>query len=509
MSEQTKQTAEPEKDAVKKTRKKHEYPDNFKGYFGYCGMGLSSLLSSALVSSYFMMYLTDYAGLNSAWAAKLATVILLIGRIIDMVDDPVQGWIMDNGRITKVGKYKPFQILSIVMIAIACLGLFAIPDAFKDSEPLVVIWVLVFYLISDFGQSFDARNPLQQSMTLDTNVRSKMFFWERIVSILGGILFSFFMTIYAGMKAQGGDVSGSFTKTVVLYTIPFTVIALLSLFCVKENVPSSASGKEAAKKEDKVSFSQLFEIIKHNKVMQNVFLTTLVYGFIYTLMFATNSYYLKWTYASSNGVVDDAAFGAISPIFSAITMLAMLISVSLTPGLVKKWGPVKVMIRTSYAKAVLGLVLVLLQFTGILAKSAFLFMSVFGLMYFFQGFSTIPMSVLRTEAIDYNAWTTGKENGGMVVAGFKFLDKAQAAISTVLVGGLLILVDYAVEADGNLSANSVAHLGYMQNGLVVIMALIPAILSLLTVVCIRRYPLSDADRKTMVAELAQRRAKKE
>lgn len=82
-------------------KKKKEYPLNGKNLFGLSTMGWMNTGATSFMTSMFMLYLTDYSGIG-AMAAALGTVLLLIGRIVDAVDDPLQGWIMDN---TKPGKY--------------------------------------------------------------------------------------------------------------------------------------------------------------------------------------------------------------------------------------------------------------------------------------------------------------------------------------------------------------------------------------------------------------------
>lgn len=59
-----------------------------------------SVAATALMQTKFMSYLTDYARIG-AWGATLGTVLLLVGRIVDIINDPLQGWIMDNAKTTK------------------------------------------------------------------------------------------------------------------------------------------------------------------------------------------------------------------------------------------------------------------------------------------------------------------------------------------------------------------------------------------------------------------------
>ena len=73
-----------------------------------------------------MVYMTEYSGISNA--ALLASVLLMTARIIDAVNDPIQGFIIDSSKRTKVGKYKPFFLISIIMEAIGTIALFALPN---------------------------------------------------------------------------------------------------------------------------------------------------------------------------------------------------------------------------------------------------------------------------------------------------------------------------------------------------------------------------------------------
>ena len=492
--------------AKDKTKKKHEYPDNFKGYFGYAGMYTMATVATALVTSYFSVFLTDYAGLDSSWSTMIATIILLVGRVVDAIDDPIQGWIMDSSKTTKKGKYKKFQLLSIVLMGISLVGMYFLPEFVKSNRVIVTIWMLIFYLIYDFGYSFDASVPLQQAMTLDENVRSAQHFWVRISSIVIGMLMSSFLSVYAKFKNMTGSVSSGFGITTTIYVLVALVVSVIALTFVKE----SHSVEEENEEKERITFKQIISIFTENKAMQNVFLSLLVYGLIYPFMFAANVYYVKWTYFSVNGVVDDAAFGGFNIVLTISVMMAMFISIFLTRPAIKKMGSVKLMIVTSYLKAALGVLLVVLHFTGILQKSVYLFVGVFSLMYFFQGFSTIPMGIVKTESIDYNEWTTGKKNGAIVTAGYKFLEKAQAAVTSTATLGMLAAFHYGVDAvTGNLTSDALANFSTMQTGLIIVLAFVPAVMSVLTALIMRKYPIQGEVREKMYKELNEKRAKEE
>lgn len=81
-------------------------------------------------------YLTDYSGLGAA-AATVGTILLLVGRILDAVDDPLQGWIMDSAPITEIGRYKPFMLGGILACSAALLMLFNVPDLRSTAAQVV------------------------------------------------------------------------------------------------------------------------------------------------------------------------------------------------------------------------------------------------------------------------------------------------------------------------------------------------------------------------------------
>ena len=52
-----------------------------------------------------------------------------VARIVDAVDDPIQGFIMDSAKVGKHGKYKKFYLLSIIMTAVGTIALYSMPRA--------------------------------------------------------------------------------------------------------------------------------------------------------------------------------------------------------------------------------------------------------------------------------------------------------------------------------------------------------------------------------------------
>lgn len=89
-------------------------------YFSTTVMSLVEGATSALMTSVLLVFLTDYAGLGEM-GAKLGTALLFGARIFDAVDDSVQSWFVDRARPTRIGKYRPFMLASILLSTIGAV----------------------------------------------------------------------------------------------------------------------------------------------------------------------------------------------------------------------------------------------------------------------------------------------------------------------------------------------------------------------------------------------------
>ena len=122
---------------------KKQYPENFRNMAGFSTVVFTNVFATTVLGI-FMMFLTDYSGIDSAigqigFAAAFGTIFLLITRIVDAIDDPLQGWLMDNAKERKFGKYRLFGILGTVMVTVGVLMLFAIPAGIKGNA--VGLWI--------------------------------------------------------------------------------------------------------------------------------------------------------------------------------------------------------------------------------------------------------------------------------------------------------------------------------------------------------------------------------
>lgn len=482
-------------------RTKKQYPEDAKTMIGLSTLNWTETIGGSFITGLFMLYLTDYANIGS-FAATLGTILLMVGRIIDAVDDPLQGWIMDRTKPTKYGKYKPFIMISIIMITLSICCLFAIPGGIIHNSIAVSIWVIFFYLLYDTGTAFNAQTPLKQSLTTDPAIRAKHMTWPRIVSMFVVIPMSFFIPILTGLNGSIGNMSKSFSILSVTFALVAGVVSMIGICLVKE-------GKHMEQtEEEKVSFKDFKSLFVGNKPFTINIIMTVFHGFVWTMVFATTTYYVKWAYCTdlATGVVDQGTFGTLTMILGMFQMFPSIIGAAVSPVLVKKFdGPVKVMMLAVLMELIGGVSLFFFMVIGVLGTSPVIFFVSIFVLLLGAGLTFVPGSMMGVECMDYSMVNAGKEVHGLVNAVTSIIAKAQAALSSALVGLILISIGYEVDSVTDTFLGELSAIPTMLHWFIVVCGLVPAILCVITLVFLKMYPIDSKMRKEINEKIEEMR----
>lgn len=473
-------------------RLKKIYPYDLKTAFGLTGMGTMGIVASSFMSSYFMLYLTDYAGLGLV-GASIAPIILAIGRIVDAVNDPLQGWIIDASPHMKFGKYRFFILLSIIISAVSISFLYSIPGIIKTSVVLLFVWVLFFYLLYDIGAGFGNGFPLIQTMNADDVRRSKFMLYQRILAVFVGAVFSALIIFVNAIDAHINNFGKSFSYATVIFMALSAIVSVPCLLMVKQG-DAATNTKDAGKIH---FFKDLLGIFKQNKAFVVHFFGVLIRNFVFTFMTATTIYYTKWAYSAdlATGEVDNNFFGIISLASTMVSLVPMLISTIVSPYALKKIGSnVKLLNLANWITIAAGVLMFILQILGILQMHFILYVAAMSILTFGNGLCFVPTQTMWLECIDINEKLTGKPMGGTIGALSGFIGKLQAAASAILVGWILSFIGYEVDsATGNYLGN-LDKIPSMLNWFVAVCALLPAICAIITIFIYKKYPLQAARR---------------
>lgn len=478
---------------MRKNKVKNPEAVGAKECIGVTALSTMGGVAAIFMSTMFMQYMTDYAGLG-AWGASLATILLLVARLFDAVDDPIQGFIMDSGKVGKHGKYKPFFMISIIMTAAGTILLYIMPDAVAANPVLVTVWVIFFYLVYDIGTSFNNGNLLYRTMTDDVNERSKLVIGPRLWVMIIGMLGSAMMVVIVAVNSFTGSYKKSYALVATVASLIAAVISVIGWLMVKEKHVVQQD------EEEKVKLKDFFELFKVNKAMVVHFCKNIFAGFIWTLLFATPTYYVKWGFCTdlSTGEVDMALLGTYSLIVSMMMLLPLLFGTFLATPLMKLLkSPIRLTRLNLLLQAIGGGVLFVAQILGVLQNTPWLFFLGMFIMALAIGVDFVPQSTVEMEIMDYTIYKTGKDRSALSGVVSKFLEKAQTALSSALVGAILIAIGYNVDSVTGDYAGDIANIPTMLNWFIVVMGLVPCILGIIAFVIYRFYPIDNTVRSDM------------
>ncbi|MGN0999200.1 MAG: MFS transporter [Faecousia sp.] len=471
----------------------------FKDYFGTSAMSVSQAVGNVVMTNLFMLYLTDYAGIGK-WGAVLGSALLMIARIFDAVNDPLEGWIIDRAKVGKYGKYRPFVFLSVILISAGLIGLFSLPGAFSNNPVMICVWVIFFYLLYDVGFSFYQPHLVYRTMTLDQNERGKLFIGPRMINMLVGMVGAALITIITGVNASFNNMHTSFSVTISTLVLICAVVTLIGVAMVKER--HHAKTEEG----DSVKLTDIFGVLKENGALRIRVLDMLFSGFIWTFLFATTTYYIKWGYCTdlNTGVVDQGTMGTLMLFASMMMFLPLIIGTFIASPLMKLFGSAYKFHRfLILCQCIPCALLFVLQITGLLLKSPVVFLACLAISATAIGCDYIPGETLSMECMDYQIYKCGKDRTALCGACYNFLGKAQAAVSSGLIGVILVAVGYEVDSATDTFLGELSAIPQMLTWFIVIMGLIPAILGIVSWLILGKYPITDEIRKDMNEKLSR------
>jgi len=440
-----------------------------KTRYGVADLGFA-LITSA-IQFFILFYYTDVAGIDPA----LAGAALMVGKLTwDAINDPLFGYWSDRTR-SKYGKRRIFMIIGVVPLGIATWIMFSLPEGLTGATAFFAV-LLSFLLVDTFhtmtSVPYYAMTP---ELTRDYSDRAGLTSIRMIFSVLGYILGAALTTILVGIfESKGLDTRAAWSATGAFFGAVAVITILITTLTVKE------TGEMQGDPSELPPVKALATSFK-NKPFLKLMFAFILSSLSFALLTALVPYFI--TYQLDMG--DQVSY----------VLLVMLVSIGifLVPAKMLSdrinKGPAYALGLFIASIAVICSYFLPHQPTPLIYLIAF----IAGM-----GFSTqwvSPWSMLP-DVVEYDEKMTGERREGIYYGMWAFLTKFTGALGVAIAGWSLSFFGYVP----NVEQTTQSLLGIR-----LFFGIVPAVVILLSLPILIRYPITRANHAALVKELADRK----
>ena len=431
---------------------------------GIClGWGLGTLGPVTVLTAsnvLLLRYLTDHVGI----AAALASSLIAFSKILDAFLDPAMGWVSDRTE-TRMGRRRPFLLLGGVLLALAVVGLFAVPGiADYGLRATYVGGALVFYAFAYTVFNIPYLS-MPAEMTTDYHERSYLMSFRVYAVGLSTIAASVLGPML--LVALGGGASAY--RAMALLFVPLILISAYICFRATRHAPFTA-------RETHVRYPVMVQI---RSVLSNQpFFILIVIKFLTLMSLGVQAVFaFFFTYVLR---LSDAYLGQ----YFLASSLAMILSQPLWLRLAR-WSGSK---RNTYIAALILSLPAFLSWLWAAAGEPGSYIYLRAIVIGASGGGAILMGQsLLPDTMEYDYRRTGLRREGIFAGFYTTVEKLSGAIGIAVVGAILGYAGY-VQSQGV----GVAQPASAVRAIYLIMGCLPALISALGIVALLFYTLTEA-----------------
>ncbi|WP_159821511.1 MFS transporter [Colwellia sp. 20A7] len=416
---------------------------------------------------FLFIFYTDVFGISAAAVGTL----MLVTRLIDAFSDPLMGALADRTK-TRFGKFRPYLLWGILPIVAAGVLTFTVPDT-SDGNKL--IWAYGTYIFMMLAYTFInvPYGALLGVITSNTQQRTTLTSFRFIGAFSGGSLVAYLTPELVEYLGRGNEALG-WQLTMGLYGCIAAVLFTITFYGTKERI--------APPPEQKTPIWQDIKDLGQNKPWLVLFVLALIIMITISLRASSGTFYFKY-YVQRPDLIGS---------FAMVYMIALAIGAASTPLLTRFFDKRKLLIILISIVAVLSTAFYFVPNNNI--KLMFVLQIMIGLA---LGPKSPLVFSMYADTADFSQWKTGRRATAMIFSAATFAQKLGGALAGATIGWLLASLGYI--------ANQ-AQTGASEQGIVLLLTIIPAVFAALAVPLIMLYPLDDKTLEHVQKELAQRSA---
>lgn len=450
------------------------------------GYGFGDMASSMfwkLFGAYLMIFYTDVFGLPAA----VVGTMFLITRIWDSAFDPIVGVVADRTH-SRWGKFRPYLLWLAVPFGIIGILTFVTPD-WSPTGKLIYAYVTYSLMMMIYSAINVPYASLLGVMSPNPKERSTLSTYRMTFAYIGSfialLLFIPLVNFFSGNSKELADQQTGWTLAVVVIAILCIVLFFGCFAWTKERVKPIKETQNPLKEDLKDLFKN-----KPWWILLGAGVAALVFN---SIRDGATVYYFKY-FVVKEDYATVSFFGmsfVLSGLYLALGQAANIIGVIAAAPVSNRIGK-----RNTYMWAMIIATVLSVIFYWF-DKEDLIWMFVFQALISVCAGSIFPLLwSMYADCADYSELKTGNRATGLIFSSSSMSQKFGWAIGTAVTGWLLGFFGFQANAVQSEEAIS---------GIKMFLSFLPAIGTILSVVFISMYPLTENKMKDITTELEHKR----
>ena len=450
------------------------------------GYGFGDMASSMfwkLFGAYLMIFYTDVFGLPAA----VVGTMFLITRIWDSAFDPIVGVVADRTH-SRWGKFRPYLLWLAVPFGIIGVLTFVTPD-WSPTGKLVYAYVTYSLMMMIYSAINVPYASLLGVMSPNPKQRNTLSTYRMTFAYIGSfialLLFMPLVNFFSGNSKDLGDQQTGWTMAVVVIAILCIILFFGCFAWTKERVKPIKEAQNPLKEDLKDLFKN-----KPWWILLGAGVAALVFN---SIRDGATVYYFKY-FVVEEDYATVSFFGmsfVLSGLYLALGQAANIIGVIAAAPVSNRIGK-----RNTYMWAMIIATVLSVIFYWF-DKEDLIWMFVFQALISICAGSIFPLLwSMYADCADYSELKTGNRATGLIFSSSSMSQKFGWAIGTAITGWLLGFFGFQANAVQSEEAIS---------GIKMFLSFLPAVGTILSVVFISMYPLTEKKMKDITTELECKR----
>lgn len=402
-------------------------PFGKRDVFGYFMGDLGGNFSFDLVNMYMFIFFTQFIGIELAHYA----LIILIAKILDGINDPLIGMVIDRFRLKSPDKFKPWIMRMAPLLAFSMSVMFI--DASDWSYTAKIALFAGSYFLWDLLYTFVnvPYGALSSVMTTKASERTALSTARSIGGFVPNILYGIFipMVLYTTVVVDGESKSifqGEMMFPITLVTGVLAILSYVALYYnTEERIVHYSHSSQDKSKTNKYSFFDTFINFFKNRAMIGLALVALA-----QILFLNGAQQL-------NSLTFQLYFedGKLNSYVIIVTLIPMILGVTIGNKLVKRFGKKEIV---AYPLLISIAIYLVMLFAPISNPFVWLGLQAFASVFSF-GLGIYTWAMVA-DAIDYQEWKTGKRNEGSVYSMYSMIRKLGQGLGASIVPATIAII---------------------------------------------------------------------